>query len=157
EVAKVVGRDGAELLDPLDGIPGLPRDRVAVIGEELRENVSAVDPDLTHPRQMVQPDLVDEDVLRVDLEHPGERALEPDRDVAETYRAMAGVEKRPRHDADRVREVDDPRVRSRVRADVLGDLEDDRHGPQRLRESAGTRRLLPDAAAREGECLVAQP
>ena len=61
-----------------------------------------------HPGQVVEPDLVDDDALRLDAEQARERALEADRDVAEADGAMAGVEQRARDDPDRVREVDDP-------------------------------------------------
>ena len=69
---------------------------------------------------------------------------------------MAPVEQRPRDDADGVREVDDPRVRRGERPNSLCDLEDDRHGPHRLREAASPGRLLPDATASERRRLVAQ-
>ena len=42
-------------------------------------------------------------------------------------------------------------------AHALGDLEHDRHGAHRLREAAGAGRLLADAAARERHGLVVQP
>ena len=67
---------------------------------------------------------------------------------------MTGVEKRPGNDPDRVREVDDPRAGRCELARPLGDLEDDRHRPQRLGEAAGPGRLLADAAARERQRLV---
>ncbi len=65
-------------------------------------------------------------------------------------------EQRPGDDADRVGEVDDPRVRCCL-GDPLGDVEHDRHGPQRLGQPARAGRLLPDAAAlqRPGLVLVA--
>ena len=61
---------------------------------------------------MVEAHLVDDDALRRDAEQRRETALEPDRDVAEADGAMPCVEQRARDDADRVREVDDPRVRA---------------------------------------------
>ena len=67
---------------------------------------------------------------------------------------MPVVEQRARHDADRVREVDDPGVRELAHA--LGDLEHDGHGAQRLRETAGAGRLLADAAAGQRERLVGE-
>ena len=72
-----------------------------------------------HPRQVVQPDLVDEHALRLDAEQARDRALEPDRDVAEADGAVTRIEQRPRDDPDRVREVDDPGVR-RPRARAPG-------------------------------------
>src|SRR5262249_8482582 len=41
-------------------------------------------------------------------------------------------------------------------AHALCDLEDDRHRAERFRKSAGAGRLLPDAAAGEGERLVGE-
>ncbi len=84
-------------------------------------------------------------------------ALEPDRDVAEAARPVAVVEQRARDDADRVREVDDPRAGLRALAHAVRDLEHHRHGAHRLREAAGARRLLADAAARERHRLVPVP
>ena len=88
---------------------------------------------------------------------PRDRALEPDRHVAEADRAMAGVEQRARDDSDRVREVDDPCIGGRALADALGDLEHDRDRSQRLGEAPGARRLLADTAAGEGDRLVGEP
>ena len=95
--------------------------------------------------------------LRLEPEVLRERALEADRDVAEADGAVAGVEQRARDDPDRVREVDDPRVRGGELPHALGDLEHDRHGAQRLREAAGAGRLLADAAAGERHGLVREP
>ncbi len=68
---------------------------------------------------------------------------------------MTLIEEGARDDPDRVREVDDPGVGKL--ADAIGDLEHHRHGAQRLREPTGAGRLLPDAATRQRERLVAQP
>ena len=103
---------------------------------------------------MVETDLVDDELPRLHAEMPRKRALEADRDVAEADGAVPGIEQRARDDPDRVREVDDPRVRRRELAHALGDLEHDRHRPKRLREPAGTGRLLADAAAGERDRLV---
>ena len=125
--------------------------------EECRQHVVVVDEDATDPRQVIEADLIDDDALRRELEHARDRALETDRDVAEADRAMAVVEQRARDDADRVREVDDPRVGGRALANALGDLEHDGHRSQRLGEASGAGRLLADAAAGEGYRLVGEP
>ena len=91
---------------------------------------------------------------RRDAEQGRELALEPDRDVAETDRPMAGIEQRPGHDADRIGEVDDPRIRRGALADTVGDLQHDRDGAESLAEAARTRRLLPDAPAGQRDRLV---
>src|SRR5262249_32400819 len=118
------------------------------------ENVAPVDAHGSYPGQVVESDLVDEDFLRRDAEQSREGALEADRHVAETYCAVAGVEERPGHDPDRIREVDDPCAVARVGPHALGDLQHDRDRAQRFREAAGTRGLLADAPAGEGKGLV---
>ena len=70
---------------------------------------------------------------------------------------MAGVEQCARDDADRIREVDDPRICRGTRGHALGELEHHRHGPHRLGEAAGARRLLADAPAAQRHRLVAEP
>ena len=114
--------------------------------------------DAPDPRQVVQPDVVDERRARASM--PRSRAilaLERDRDVAETDRAVPRVEQGAGDDPDRVREVDDPSVRRGEGANAVGDLEHDRHGAHRLREPAGARRLLADATTGERDRLVAKP
>ena len=106
---------------------------------------------------MVQPDVVDEHALRLDLQEPRNLALHADRDVAEADRAVPRVEERAGHDPDRVRKVHDPGVRLREGLHLLRDLEHDRHGAHGLGESTGARRLLADASAGEGDRLVPQP
>ena len=104
---------------------------------------------------MVEPDLVDDDAVRLDAELTRPTALEADRDVAEPDRLVVVVEQRARDDADGVREVDDPGV-VRELTNALRDLEDDGDGPERLREAAGACRLLADTAAGERRRLVAE-
>ena len=103
---------------------------------------------------MVQPDVLELDPLRRDAEPRREPPLEPDRDVAQPDRPMAVVEQRLADDPDRVREVDDPVVRRREPAGPLGDVEHDRHRPQRLREAARPGRLLADRAESRRKRLV---
>ena len=69
---------------------------------------------------------------------------------------MPCVEQRAGDDPDRVREVDDPRIGPGELADAVGDLEHDRDGAHRLRESARAGRLLADAAAGKRRGLVVQ-
>ena len=54
--------------------------------------------------------MVELDAVGRDVEHAREVALEDHRRAAEPDRAVSLVEQRLRDDADRVREVDDPRV-----------------------------------------------
>ena len=81
---------------------------VTVLGDQSGKHVAAVDLDGPHPGQVIEPDLVDEDPLGVDLEQTPDKPLERDRDIAETDGAVAGVEESAGDDADRIREVDDP-------------------------------------------------
>ena len=126
-------------------------------GHQLGKNVATVDVHGANPREVIQAHLVDDDLVRLEPEMLRERALEADRHVAETDRAVAGVEQRAGDDPDRVREVDDPRVRGGELLHALRDLEHDGHGAQRFREAAGAGRLLADAAAGERHRLVREP
>ena len=153
---EVVGRDRAEALEQVAREVGALRELVAVIGEELGQDVPAVDMHCAHPREVVEPDLVDQHSLRLDSEQRCDLPLKPDRDVAEADRAMAGVEQPADDDANRIREVDDPRVACRELPGALRDLENHRDGSERLPEPARAGRLLPDAAARERDRLVGE-
>ena len=126
-------------------------------GEQRGQDVPSVEQHAPHPGEVIQTDLVDEDALRLDPEHVCEVALEADRDVAQADRTMSRVEQRASDDADRIREVDDPRVAARQLADAVGDLQHDGNGSHRLREAARPGRLLADAAASERDRLVAEP
>jgi hypothetical protein len=157
EVAQVVGRDCAQLLEEPSRHMGLSRQLVSVLGDQLRKHVVAVEADGADPRQVVEPDLVDEQALGLHPEHPGERALEADRNGAEADRPVPCVQKRARDDPDRVREVEDPCVGSSLLANALGDLEHDRNRPKRLRQASCAGRLLSDAAAGKWHRFVAEP
>jgi len=154
EVAQVVRRHRAQLVEQAPRQLEVDRNLVTVGGEQLRQHVTAVEQHAPDPGQMVQADLVDDELRRLDPEPLRPAPLEPDRHVAEPDRPVPVIEQSPRDDSDRVREVDDPRIRRRAHA--LGDLEHDRDGAQRLREPAGSRRFLADAAARQRERLVGE-
>jgi hypothetical protein len=156
EVAEVVGGHRAELVEQPPRQVHLLGQLVAVLLEQARQDVLPVKPHGAHPREVVEADLVDHDAAGLDAEQRREPALERDRDVAEPDRAVARVEQRPGDDPDRVGEVDDPHVGARQLADSVGDLEHDRDRPHGLREAAGPRRLLADAAAGKRCRLVAQ-
>ncbi|MGX1252727.1 hypothetical protein RKD48_005238 [Streptomyces ambofaciens] len=105
--------------------------------------------------------MVEADVVQVDVggRHPeqrGELALEADRHVAQPDRPVPGLEQGAGDDADRVGEVDDPRVRVGP-AHPLGDVQHHRHRAQRLGEPARAGRLLADAAALQRPGLVLLP
>ena len=95
--------------------------------------------------------------LRRHVQPLGEEALETDCDIAEPDRSMPVVEQRPRDDAHRVGEVDDPRVVGADLSNAISDVEHDRHRAQGLRESTGPGRLLPDAATAKRNGLVGEP
>ena len=157
EVLEVRRGDDAELLEQVQGQRGLAGDGLTMRGHQLREDVTTVDVHGADPREVIQAHLVDDHLVRLEPEVLRERALEADRHVAETDGAVACVEQRAGDDPDRVREVDDPRVRGGELLDALGDLEHDGHGAQRFREAAGAGRLLADAAAGKRHRLVREP
>ena len=78
--------------------------------EQLRQPVDAVHADGPLPAQVVEPDVLELDPLRLDAEPAGQPALDADRHVAQPERAVAVVDERLGDDPDRVREVDDPGV-----------------------------------------------
>ena len=83
-----------------------------------------------------------------------EPALEPDGHVAQPDRTMPGIKERLRHDPDRVREINEPRIRGGVSRHVLGEIQDHRHRAKRLREAAGTGGLLANGPELERQRLV---
>ena len=111
---------------------------------------------MADPAQVVEADLVKLNPIRRLAQPLGHLTLDVDRHVAQPDGAVPGVQQRLGHHPHRIREVDDPRVRSRAATRQLGQLQDDRDGAQRLGESAGAGRLLPDGAEPQGERLVHQ-
>src|SRR5262249_14979492 len=63
EVAQVVRGDGVELLEYRPRLSGPAGELVAVVGQESGKRLVPVDQHRTHPRQVVQADLVDEDAI----------------------------------------------------------------------------------------------
>ncbi len=157
EVTEVVGGDGTELVEHLARQTDVACNLVAVLVEQHRQDVVAVHADRAHPREVVEPDLVDDDARGLDAEARRKVSLEADRHVAQAHGAVPGVEQCSRHDPDRVGEVDDPRTVGPELAHTVGNLEHDGNRAHGLRETAGSRRLLPDAAARQRCRLVLQP
>ena len=92
EVAEVVGRDGAELVEQAARQLDVVGELVAVLGEQARQHVLTVEQHAAYPGEVVEPDLVDDDAARLDPEPAREAALEADRDVAEADGAVAAVE-----------------------------------------------------------------
>ena len=84
---------------------------VDVAGEQLGQPVDPVHQGRALPGQVVEPDVVQLHPVGLHPEIVGEAALEADGDVAETDRTVTCLQQRPGDDADRVGEVDDPRVR----------------------------------------------
>ena len=70
---------------------------------------------------------------------------------------MPAVDQRLGDDPDRVREVDDPGVAGPASPDRIGDLEDHRDRPERLREPARADGLLADQPEPRRQRLVAEP
>jgi hypothetical protein len=93
EVPEVVRRHRTQLLEQPQRQPaGEPGQRVAPLGQQLRQHVFVFHPHRAHPRQVVEADLIDEDGLGLDPEQPRARALDADRDVAEADSAVASVD-----------------------------------------------------------------
>ncbi len=129
---------------------------IAEAVEHVAQHVPAVQPDGADPGEVVESDLVDQHPLRCDLEVGGDLPLEVDGDIAETDGPVAIVQQRPRDDPDRVGEIDDPGPVGGDLPSAPRDLEHNRDGSHRLRQSAGAGRLLSDAAAERGGLLVMQ-
>ncbi len=156
EVPQVVGGDRTEILEQLARQADLLREVTAEAVEHVAQHIPPVQPDGADPGEVVESDLVDEHPLRRDLEVRGDLPLEVDGDVAEADGPVAIVQQRPRDDPDRVGEIDDPRPVGGDLPRAPRDLEHDRDGAHRLRQSAGAGRLLSDAAAERGGLLVMQ-
>ncbi len=120
------------------------------------EAVLAVDADRALPRQVVETHVIERDAARLHPEHPRELPLEADRHVAQAARAVALVQQRLGDETRRVREIDEPGPRRADLRGQLGQLEHDRHRPQRLREPARAGGLLSDAVEAERDRLVAE-
>src|SRR5215211_730282 len=98
--------------------------------------------------------MVELDAFGRHTEARSEPPLEADRNVAQPDRSVTLVEKRLGHDPDRVREVDEPMTGCCPTSRPLGQIEDHRYGPERLREAAGACRFLADRAEAERQRLV---
>ena len=103
---------------------------------------------------MVQPGMSEVHGFGWDVQPAGEQTLKPDRDVAEADGSVTMIEKGSSHDTHRVGEVDDPGVISCEAADLVCDVENDRHGAECLGESPRAGRLLTDTPASEWDGLV---
>ena len=128
-----------------------------MLGEQARQHVLVVQVNRALPGEVVEADVVESHPSRLDAEVPREPALEADGHVAQSDGAVPGVEQRAGDDADRVGEVDHPRVGGGQLAGALGDVEDDGNRAQRLRQTARAGGLLADATALERPGLVAVP
>jgi hypothetical protein len=156
EVAQVIGRYDTEAPQEGRRQTDAGREVLGVLGEQSGQDVLTADVHAALPGQMVEADMPEPDVAGSHPQCVGEAPLETDRHVAQTDGAVPGVEQRPRDDADRVGEVDDPRVRGQL-GDPAGDVQDNRHRAQRLGEPARAGRLLPHAAACQRQRLVHVP
>ena len=125
-------------------------DRAAGRGRGVRRRPAA---DPTLPGQVVQTDVFQSEGVGSHVEQAREVPLQTDGDVAQPDRPVARLQQGAGDDADRVGEVDDPCV-GVGRAHAVGDVQHHGHRPQRLRQTAGTRGLLPHAAAVQWPRLV---
>jgi len=93
-------------------------------------------------------------VGRLDAEQGGSRSLIADRHVAKSNCPVTMIKQGTRDNADRIREVDDPGILGGEPRHSLGDLQDHRHGPQRLGQSTGSGCFLTDATTFQWKSLV---
>ena len=156
EVTEVVRGDRAELVEHCARLSRLFGERLAVIHEQVGQDVASVESNGAHPRQVVESDLVDRNARRFDVQQTRDQPLHSDGDVAEADGAVTVVAQGPRDDADRIREVDDPDVVGSELPRARRDLEDDRDRSQGFRQAAGAGGLLSDAAARKRHGLVGE-
>ena len=103
---------------------------------------------------MVQPDVLDLDLIGIDAEIVADPTLGPDGDVAQADGAVAFVEQGLGHDPHRVGEVHQPRARVGPGRHLLGQLEHDRHRAQRLGQPARADGLLAQASVPHRQRLV---
>ena len=158
EIAQVVRRHRTNFRQNAGGQAGvLRRSRSPCVAIRPGSRSIAVHDRGPFPGQVIQPDVVQGDLVGRDAEQPGEVALEADGHVAQPDRPVPGVEQRPGDDADRVGEVDDPRVGRGPLPGAFGDVQHDRHGAQCLGEPARPGGLLADAAAFQRPGLVPLP
>ena len=155
-VAQVVGRDGAHRPNQVHRQPGVFRDPLGVVREQVGEHVAAVHAHGPDPAQVVQADVLETDPLGLNLQPAGQPALHPDRHVAQPERAVAAIDQGLGHDPDRVREVDEPVAGGGPPVHRLGELQDHGHGADCLGQAAGTGRLLADRPVAGRDGLVAQ-
>src|SRR5207245_3853657 len=99
--------------------------------QELREATRPVAEHGALPREMVETHVIQTHPVGLYAEPARELPLEPDRDVAQTDRAVTAVEQRLGHQARRIREVDEPGPRRRSLGRELRELEDDRDRSER--------------------------
>ncbi len=106
---------------------------------QLRQAIDAVHDHGPFPAQVVQTHVLELDPVGRHAEPLGHVALDVDRDVAQADRPMPGVDQGLADDPDGVREVDDPGVSGAAPCGELGELQDDGHGSERLREATRAR------------------
>ena len=115
-----------------------------------RQSILAVDPHVANPGQVVEADVAELHVLRLDAEARRQPALEADGHIAQAHGPVAGIQQRLGDDPDGVGEVDQPAPCGAALAGQLGQLEDSRDGTQCLGEPAGARGFLADRAEGDG-------
>ena len=130
---------------------------LAVLLDELRQDVVASDVHRSNPREVVEPSVTEAHLRGVDAEPAREQQLKSDRHIAEAHRAVPVVEQRAGDDSDRVGEVDDPGIRRGAAAHFVGDVEHDRNRAQRLGEASCACGLLADATAPQRNGLIEVP
>ena len=155
EVAQIVRRHHAQVPDEVGGHPGVRRDARPRTWPSSSGSTSTSSRRTERSQvRWFRPTWPSDSRARPDPEQGGEFALEPDGHVAQADRAVPRGQQGAGDDAHRVGEVDDEGGGRSPTASPFGQIEHDRHGPERLGQAAGPRRLLPDAAALQRPGLV---
>ena len=155
-VPEVIGRNRTKKSNEVDRNFDLGRDLSAGSLDQVREPILGVDHGGALPGQVIQAHVLERDVVGCDAQQAGDHPLKANRRVAEPNGTMALVEQGLHHDAHRVGEVDDPGVLRGPAAHLLGDVEDNRDGAQRLGEAAGAGGFLTDGRELERQRLIEQ-
>ena len=157
-VVQVVGGEGAQQADEVDGGPALELELGAEPLQQPGQPVDAVDGGRADPGEVVEADVLEVDGVGVDpAQVVAEPALHRAGHVAQPHRPVALVGQGLGHDPHRVGEVDQPGPGRGPPGRLLGQLEHERDRPQRLGQSPGPGGLLPQAAVAVGQGLVREP
>lgn len=149
-----MGRDPSDRSQSVPKAPLLDGAERGVVREEVGQQVAAVVAQTREPAEVVEPGVVDLEVVEVVTEGSGRALGETQRGVADADDPLAEHRlHRLGHEPRGVGEVDDPRV-GRQTAYAFGDVERDRHRAQAVADPARSGRLLAEEPEVERDPLV---